>query len=356
MRLASKFTAKSRAPLLQAVKTSGATVLAWFVSQLLLPSELPIFAAMAALLVVQPSINQSLGRAVERSVGVLAGVVLALGISLVFGLSAWIVLLAVVVAVLVSWLLKLTPGTANQVPISAMLVLAIGAATPEYALDRIIETIIGAAVGLAINVLVVAPVLLDPARDAVERLGIEIAATIERLAHALSSENTTGGLEGLMIEARLLRPMQASAQQALKEADESLTLNPRQNRYRARLAEYEHLFTRLGPLVTRVLGMTRALRDHYDDGLHNEPTVRAIAGELERSAHDLRLLVRTVGAQASPGSPPVTEELPALTAPLTVALPGPEHWILIGSLLEDLRRVREEIIGDGIIGDETSTG
>jgi hypothetical protein len=26
--------------------------------------------------------------------------------------------------------------------------------------------------------------------------------------------------------------------------------------------------------------------------------------------------------------------------------PNPEHWILIGSLLEDMRRVREEIVGE----------
>jgi hypothetical protein len=38
--------------------------------------------------------------------------------------------------------------------------------------------------------------------------------------------------------------------------------------------------------------------------------------------------------------------LPALTAPMLVPRPHPDHWILIGSLLEDLRRIREVIIGD----------
>jgi hypothetical protein len=28
-----------------------------------------------------------------------------------------------------------------------------------------------------------------------------------------------------------------------------------------------------------------------------------------------------------------------------VARPSEEHWVLIGALLEDLRRVREEIVG-----------
>ena len=43
---------------------------------------------------------------------------------------------------------------------------------------------------------------------------------------------------------------------------------------------------------------------------------------------------------------PITAELPALTAPLLISRPHPEHWILIGSLMEDLRRIREVITGD----------
>jgi hypothetical protein len=42
---------------------------------------------------------------------------------------------------------------------------------------------------------------------------------------------------------------------------------------------------------------------------------------------------------------PVTADIPALTAPLVIAKPDPRHWILVGSLMEDIRRVREEIMG-----------
>ena len=65
----------SRSPLLQVAKTSVAVIAAWLLSTLLLSQPLPIFAAIAALLVVQPSVNQSLAKGVERSVGVILGVV-----------------------------------------------------------------------------------------------------------------------------------------------------------------------------------------------------------------------------------------------------------------------------------------
>jgi hypothetical protein len=35
-----------------------------------------------------------------------------------------------------------------------------------------------------------------------------------------------------------------------------------------------------------------------------------------------------------------------LTAPLSVAAPNSRHWVLIGSLVEDLRRIHDEITGE----------
>lgn len=356
MRLTSTVRATSRIPLLQVSKVAVATVLAWIVAELLLPGQLPVFATIAALLVVQPSVNQTLGKAIERSLGVIVGVLVAYGITLLFHGASWIVLLAIVVAIFLAWALRLTPGTANQVPISAMLVLSIGTSTPNYALDRIVETIIGAVIGIIVNVAIVPPVLLAPAHQSVLRLANEIAATLERLADALVRPQKPAQLEELLITARLLRPMQAKADAALKQGEDSLKLNPRRSRHRDVLAGDAELLTRLTPLITRVLGMTRALRDHYDDGLRTEPAVLAISSEVTRAAHDLRLLVRhkesgstESGSAVSGGATepsPTTAEVPALTAPLSVMLPQSTHWILIGSLMEDLRRVREEILGE----------
>jgi hypothetical protein len=138
--------------------------------------------------------------------------------------------------------------------------------------------------------------------------------------------------------------MLAAADKAVTEADESLTLNPRQAKLKQQLDVDKALLARVRPLVTRAIGMTRAFRDHYDDSLHFEPTVQAFSLELERAVHDLRLLARDTESGSTSERAP-DEEL-ALTAPLRIATPHPQHWILIGSLMEDLRRVREEILGE----------
>ena len=379
MHLVSRIRQTRRTPLLQVAKTSAAVVVAWFASVALLQQPLPIFAAIAALLVVLPSVNQSLVRGLERSVGVVAGVLIAFAAGQLFGASTWIVLSIVVVSLLVSWALRLTPSSANQVPISAMLVLAIGAQTPDYALDRVLETVIGAVVALAINALVVPPVLLAPAHLAVGRLTRDLAAVLDELGAVLSTPSDRERLGAVLVQARGLRDLQAKAAAAVAAGEESLMLNPRASRQRTVLEADAALLVRLTALVHRAVGMTRSVHDNYDVELVDDPAVGQIAEELHRAAHDLRLRGRKAEAGSAPASsgPSPDErrlhgqsplggerapfdaggadadtghdawpEAPALTAPVRVLRPDPEHWVLIGSLLEDIRRVREEIIDE----------
>ncbi len=340
MSVLATFRSSRRQPWLQVAKSAVATITAWVVAGWLIPGPLPVFAAIAALLVVQPSVNQSIAKAVERSVGVIAGVVIASALSLAFGQATWVVLLAVVAALAVAWLLRMTAGTANQVAISALLVLSLGAATPDYAVDRIIETVLGAAIGFVVNLVFVPPVALAPAQDAVDILGDEVASSLDRLAAGLAAPQSPAQLEELMLTARLLRPMVATADEAIATAAESLTLNPRSRRRRDELNSLQATLARLGPIVTQVIGMTRAVYDRYDPGLADEPAVRAIAEQLRRAAHDVRRVMRRTNPDPTH---PATESIPALTAPLTIGAPSSGNWILIGSLLEDLRRIHEAL-------------
>jgi len=65
-----------------------------------------------------------------------------------------------------------------------------------------------------------------------------------------------------------------------------------------------------------------------------------MAEEMRRAAHDLERLVSLAGDDSEAVEPP------ALTKPYTIPQPHPDHWVLIGSLMEDLRRVRGRIVGE----------
>lgn len=343
MRLLAAFRASKRAPWLQVAKSAVAIVLAWFAAVALIGAAAPIFAAIAALLVVQPSVNQSFAKGIERSIGVIIGVIVATLAMAVLGQAAWVVLVATAIALAVAWGLKMTAGTSNQIAISAMLVLALGADTPGYSIDRIVETFIGAAIGVIVNALIVPPVLVEPARRDLALLGGELAASLTRLADALTAPQRQADLERLMIEVRLLRPMRDAAEASIGDGIESLSLNPRRSRHRADLRGMRELLeVRLNPIVTQIIGMTRAFVDHYDDTLCDEPTAAAIAEQLERAAHDIRLAVHLADVDPHP----ITSAIPALTSPLRISPPDSGHWVLIGSLTEDLRRIRQELKAD----------
>jgi uncharacterized membrane protein YccC len=336
--------APQRTSLLQVLKTALAATAAWGICILIIPGEVPVFAAIAAIIVVQPSLNQSFSSAVQRSVGVIVGVLVAYFAALIFGSPSWLIIVAILASLLLGWALRFPQSSTVQIPISAMLVLSIGAQTPGYAAARIVETIIGAIIALAVNWLIVPPVALQPAHDAVSALGREIAATLDGLGGILGAPSDEAGRTRVLVEARLLTPMRANAQAALTAAGESLRFNPRRSAHHDALERDEQIMTVLSVIERRVTGMARALNDHYDESLHTEPLAQGLAEELHRAAHDLRLVLQNA---AIPGgdAEPLTDELPALTQPIRAAVPDPEHWILIGALLEDMRRVREEIVG-----------
>ncbi len=345
MSIVSNVQTKKRIPFLQLAKTIIATLLAWFAALWVYPHEQPIFAAIAAIIVIQPSINQSLGKAIERSTGVVLGVAIALGASIVIGTPGWLVLVAIIVAFIAGWVFKFTPGTANQIAISAMLVIAIGSATPEYAVGRIVETIIGATIAFIVNAVIVPPVATGPSQQAIAELGANIAEVLEDIGSVLRRETSYEVLSNIHTRARALRPQLDTAQATLRSAQESLRFNVFKGSHGKDLDAQQQLLEQLAVLVTRTIGVARGVRDNYDETVISEPGIAQIAEEFLRSGHDLRLLVRDAGLPATNVAHPDTQEMPALTEPIRLTHPSGVNWILIGFLMENLRRIRDEITG-----------
>ncbi len=343
--IVSNVQSKKRIPVLQLTKTIVATMLAWFAALWVFPNEQPIFAAIAAIIVIQPSINQSLGKAIERSTGVILGVAIALAASLIFGTHSWLVLAAVIVSFLAGWIFKFTPGTANQIAISAMLVIAIGSATPAYAAERIIETIIGASIAFVVNAVIVPPVATRPSQQAIAALGANIAEVLEDIGSVLRRSTSHEVLTDVNTRARKLRKQLNQAQETLQAAQESLRFNVFKGTHAKDLDAQQRLLQQIAVLVTRTIGVARGVLDNYDETVIAEPGIAQIAEEFIRSGHDLRLLVRDAGLPATNQAHPSTLEMPALTEPILLSPPSGFNWVLIGFLMENLRRIREEIIG-----------
>src|ERR1700732_4158801 len=72
-----------------AAKTAAAAGIAWAAPLAADPHSRPYFAPLAVLLVVQPTVYDSLSRAFQRVAGVVVGVAAALAVSHFLAASAW---------------------------------------------------------------------------------------------------------------------------------------------------------------------------------------------------------------------------------------------------------------------------
>jgi hypothetical protein len=178
---------RGRSALFRAARLTGAAVAAYLTAEALgLAEPPPLVAALTALLVVQATATGTLSSGVERVLSVVAGVALAAGFVSVVGLTWWSLGILVAASIVVGQLLRLGPNLI-EVPISAMLVLGVGYASGAQAagLSRVVETLIGAAVGVLVNVLFPPAVRSRYAGQAVQRLAEEIAALLDEAAEGL---------------------------------------------------------------------------------------------------------------------------------------------------------------------------
>lgn len=333
------FVRSERTPFMQVTKAGIAALGAWFVCALFYPDSMPIFGTIAALICVQENVQQSLTKSIERLVGVVLGVSVAIGAGLIFGAPSWLFIAAIIASLIIAWVLRMTGPSSTQVAISALLVIALGGQDLAYGGERIIETAIGGAIGVLVNAFLVAPVTTSPASVAVHQLVDRTADSLERISVALVEPQTHEQMQELLMEARQLREERREVHALLRSARESLKLNPRSKRYSEQLRNDDELFQQLQHIITQVLGMSRALTDGYDKTITADPAVQGLAEEFRRAAHDLR----HAGYRFNPDRVADVEP-PALTAPYSIVLPNEEHWVLIGALMEDLRRTRIGIL------------
>ena len=145
--------AEGRAAVLWSLRITVAAVASYVVATLFFPGTQPLLAPLTAMLVVQVTPVSLLASGLDRVLAVVAGVLLAVGFAAVVPLDWWSLGLLILAAITVGQVLRLRANLI-EVAISAMLVLGVGAlGAASAAWQRIAETLVGAAVGIAANLL-----------------------------------------------------------------------------------------------------------------------------------------------------------------------------------------------------------
>ena len=248
-----------------AAKTAIAAGLAWVAALAADPHSRPYFAPLAVLLVVQPTVYDSLSRAFQRVAGVVVGVAAALAVSHFLAPSAWSIGIIIFAGLILGWTARLGPQGAVQVPVSALLVFLVGRATPGYGGERIADTLIGAGVA-------VIAVLLSPSAPGPNAVMAKALVPLRRCTEILRAVSTGIGspwtpdqADSWRLDAITLIDIIATARREHESDRLSTRWNARARRERAALGRAHEALLSGERIAIYIRSMARALADGSGD-------------------------------------------------------------------------------------------
>jgi hypothetical protein len=295
---------RGRRPGLRTAKTTLAAVLSYVVALRLGTSPQPVLAPLTALLVVQLTMYETVASGLQRVASVVAGVLIAVGLASWVGLTWWSLAVVVALSLVIGRLLHLGDHLL-EVPISAMLVLAVGGA-PGAALDRVYETLVGAAVGVAVNLVIATPLYVQPASDAIGELAERMALFLRLLADQLGEGWSRESADRMLNDARRLGDEVDHADRTLARAQGSARLNPRAAkarealpRLRTGLTGLEHAYVTIRNLCRSLLDRTYFVPGEEAETVYDAEVRLELAQVLEAAADALvQVSAVTAGTEA----------------------------------------------------------
>ncbi|MFI9363831.1 aromatic acid exporter family protein [Kitasatospora sp. NPDC053057] len=342
----------------QTLRATVAATLSYGVATQLSSEPAPLTAPLTALLVVQVTVYSTLKTSVRRVVSVVVGVLIAIGFSAVVGLSWWSLGLIILASLVIGRFVRVEEFV-QEVAISAMLILGVTKLASQ-AWDRVLETLIGAAVGLLFNLLFAPPVWVDTAGESIEDLARRARQLLLDISEQLGRPTPVARAVERLHEARRLDQAIADVDAALRQAEDSLRFNPRISEgLLSRLV----LRTGLDTLEICVVVIRVLARSLTDLAKRRGPQERLFPPEVavgleELLAHvggamvSFAVLVTTqVSRSAEEAEERLTAELAAAwTCRENVAevllrkvQEHPEAWQLHGSMLAEVDRILDEL-------------
>ncbi|MFJ9030660.1 aromatic acid exporter family protein [Streptomyces sp. NPDC102274] len=339
------------------MRSAAAATIAYVVALWLSSEPAPLTAPLTALLVVQVTLYSTLTTSIRRVNAVVAGVLVASGFSVLVGLTWWSLGLIIVASLLVGRLVRVDEFV-PEVAISAMLVLGV-TRVASTAWDRVLETLIGAVVGLLFNFLFVPPVWVRTAGQSIEDLSRRMRQLLLRIGEGLTEPTPVERAADRLHEARRLDHDISEVDADLRQAEDSVRLNPR---VKEGLLHRVVLRTGLDTLeictvVLRVLArtLTDLAKERTEEPLFPQDVGIALKELLARIANavvSFAVLVTTEASQsAETAESRLAEDLRAANVSRErlagLLLEGvqrhPRQWQLHGALLAEIDRILDEL-------------
>ncbi|MEU6922958.1 aromatic acid exporter family protein [Streptomyces sp. NPDC046631] len=341
----------------QTVRSTAAAVIAYVVAVWTLPHPAPLTAPLTALLVVQVTLYSTLTTGIRRVNSVVVGVLIATALSALVGLNWWSLGLTIFASLIIGRLVRVGEFV-PEVAISAMLVLGVSQVA-STAWDRVLETLIGAGVGLLFNLLLAPPVWVQPAGASIDGLAREMGRMFRAMGEDVAGHVSVERAADRLHAARRLDHDIVEVDASLRQAEDSLTLNPR---VRQGLLYRVVLRTGLDTLeicavVLRVLSrtLTDLAKARTDETLFPADVAESLTelfGQMAGAVESFSELITTPLAQNAEDAEARLADALALSRAtrdrvayllLEDVQEHPRQWQLHGALLAEVDRILDEL-------------
>ncbi|MFI2669088.1 aromatic acid exporter family protein [Streptomyces albidoflavus] len=209
----------------QALKAALAAFLAWAVTAWWWEAPMALMAPWAAVVLVQSTVYRSLHSAGLQLAVVTTGTLLAAGAAALTGSIVAALLIALPPATLIGRYARLGEQGAYA-PTTVLFVLAHGSYGAAEIGHRLLETLVGAVIGIAVNALVLPPVHARELRHVLGALPDRAADLLDAMSGTVREGYGPADAGGWYDRALALRRLVGRLELARRWADESVRLNP----------------------------------------------------------------------------------------------------------------------------------
>ncbi len=322
---------------IQVVKTALGAGIAWALATNLTQNQYPYFAPLAAILVSQITVSDSIQRAINRVVGVILGVMVSMLIEHWMNLNSLSIFAVILVGTALATALKLNSQIISQVGVSSLLVLSVGHEN-SYAMSRIFETILGSVVAIVINAFIVPSNEIPIVQKHIYELTSELATTLKNLSKLYKLK---GSLTEGLIEARKLTEKSEKIFSVLKSTNESLKYSPF---FLTRKKKINHLMfgkSKLECITIEIRGIAKGL---VDLGNTMEP-IEDLVEAMEATANCIEIFGNIIAFSQESITNTLLSTIEDTHYKISICLTNlknitnVEKALEIGSILADLNRI-----------------
>ncbi|MGW6025286.1 FUSC family protein [Streptomyces sp. NPDC055214] len=209
----------------QSLKAAGAALIAWAVAGWWWDAPMALMAPWTALFLVQNTIYRSLRSGVQQFTVVIAGTLIAAGAGALLDNT----MLAMAVALPLTVLLGNYARFGTQgvyAPTAALFVLGYGSYSGVEIGHRLLETLLGAVIGIGVNALVLPPVHQRSVQHLRGRLPRDCAELLDDAARGVRETYDKARADAWYSRAQSLTDMVTDLRTARRWSDESYRFNP----------------------------------------------------------------------------------------------------------------------------------